>query len=101
MLLVGSGNLVHNLARYDFHDPTPPDWATRADALLWRLIEEANDAALCDPYALGDDVRLAVPTLEHYLPLLYVLGARRDGEPLETFNDVVEGTKSMRCLRLG
>lgn len=101
VLLVGSGNLVHNLARYDFHDPTPPDWATRADALLWRLIEEANDAALCDPYALGDDVRLAVPTLEHYLPLMYVLGARRDGEPLETFNDVVEGTMSMRCLRLG
>ncbi len=101
VLLVGSGNLVHNLSRYDFKDPAPLDWAVRADALLWGLVQARDHAALCAPGTLGEDVRLAVPTLEHYLPLLYVLGAQRDGDAVRTFNDVVEGSMSMRCVRVG
>ena len=101
VLIVGSGNLVHNLERYNFKDPSPVAWAERADQLLWELIEERDHDALCDPGALGDDVALAVPTLEHYLPLLYVLGAQSDDDTVSTFNAIVDGTMSMRCVRLG
>ncbi|PZR15071.1 MAG: 4,5-DOPA dioxygenase extradiol [Archangium gephyra] len=101
VLIIGSGNMVHNLPLYDFKNSAPVDWALRADQLLRELIEERDHDALCDPNELGDDVRLAVPTLEHYLPLLYVLGAQTDDDPVSTFNAVVDGTMSMRCVRLG
>lgn len=101
VLLLGSGNIVHNLPAYDFKNPAPVDWATRADATLWELIRKREHRALCDVASLGADVQLAVPTLEHYLPLLYVLGAQHDDDVVSTFNDVVEGTMSMRCVRLG
>jgi 4,5-DOPA dioxygenase extradiol len=101
VLILGSGNIVHNLRLFDFHDPTPADWALRADALVRDRIAAGDTAALAAWHTLGPDVALAVPTAEHYLPLLYVLGARRDGEAVTVFNTNVTSALSMTSLRVG
>lgn len=77
VLLVGSGNVVHNLRRYVWGDrhAEPFDWAARFDAQVRELIGHRNHAALIAYEALGAGAVLSVPTPDHYLPLLYVLGA--------------------------
>lgn len=101
VLILGSGNIVHNLRRFDFRDPTPSDWALRADALVRDRIAAGDTAGLADWRTLGPDVALAVPSPEHYLPLLYVLGARRDGEAVTVFNTDVTSALSMTSVRVG
>lgn len=82
ILLVGSGNIVHNLSRYAWNreNPAPYDWAERFDARVRQLLERRDDASLIDYESFGEDARLSAPTPEHYLPLLYVAGARRDDD---------------------
>lgn len=77
VLLLGSGNVVHNLRDYAWgkHPVEPLDWAQRFDARIRELIVRRDHEALVDYAALGPDAALAVPTPEHYLPLLYTLGA--------------------------
>jgi 4,5-DOPA dioxygenase extradiol len=82
VLLVGSGNVVHNLHAYGWgRRPVEPfDWATRFEALVRDCVQRGEHAPLVDYAALGRDAELSVPTPEHYLPLLYVLGASMPGE---------------------
>lgn len=101
VLILASGNIVHNLRRFDFRDAAPADWAVRANAVVRERIAAGDVEALANWTTLGADVALAVPTPEHYLPLLYALGARRDGESVEIFNDVVTSTLAMTSLRVG
>lgn len=101
VLILGSGNMVHNLRLFRFHDPVPADWAARADAVIRARIESGDHAALVDWRALGADVALGVPTPEHYLPLLYVLALQRDGEKIHIFNDVVTSAISMTSVLIG
>lgn len=101
VLILGSGDIVHNLRLYSFHGTAAMDWALRFRALANRLIESGDDQALADWPALGADARLAIPTPEHYLPLLYVLGARRPGEKPVLFNDMVTSSLSMTSLIYG
>jgi 4,5-DOPA dioxygenase extradiol len=104
ILILGSGNLVHNLHTYAWgrHLPEPYDWASRFESRVKELIL-SND---CEPLAhyemLGPDAELAVPTPEHFLPLLYVLGARREDDPI-TFpvQGVDGGSISMLALQIG
>jgi 4,5-DOPA dioxygenase extradiol len=89
VLILGSGNIVHNLRLFDFRNAAVPAvWAERANALLRERIEAADTAALADWPALGADVALGIPTPEHYLPLLYALGARRQGDKIHIFNTI-------------
>lgn len=100
VMLIGSGNIVHNLRRIQWDGGEPQDWAERFDARATALIEANDVAALCD-YQDLPDAELAVPTPEHYLPLLYVLGVRQPDDRLKFFNDFTEmGSMSMRSFVL-
>lgn len=79
ILLAGFGNIVHNLHAYTWgqDDAAPYDWAMRFEQQVREHIVQNTDAALVDYPKLGSDALLSVPTPEHYLPLLYVLGARQ------------------------
>jgi 4,5-DOPA dioxygenase extradiol len=101
VLILASGNIVHNLRLFSFHDPAPPAWALRFQALVNRLLEAGDDQALADYTALGTDASLAIPTPEHYLPLLYALGARDPAEPPQLFNDTVYSALSMTSVAYG
>ncbi|MDO5103303.1 MAG: 4,5-DOPA dioxygenase extradiol [Lautropia sp.] len=106
VLILGSGNLIHNLRLLDWRRMHEPDfgfeWARSAQKKLLALVEANDLAALADYPALGDDVRLAIPTPEHFLPLLWVLAVRDEDEPLRLFNtDFVGGSLDMTCVQVG
>jgi 4,5-DOPA dioxygenase extradiol len=107
VLIVGSGNIVHNLRRVmfagdglgDFNKPFGLDWAIEAGELFKRLIDANRHEELIDYSLLGKAVELAVPTPEHYLPLLYALALQREDEAITYFNDKpVAGSLTMTSL---
>ena len=98
VLILGSGNLVHNLALWDWRDPTPVDWAVRFDDAVKRRIAARDHADLIDWQRLGEDARRAIPTPEHYLPLLYVLALQADGDRVRFFNEDVVGALAMTSV---
>lgn len=104
VLVVGSGNLVHNLHAYAWggHSVEPFDWAVRFEKRARELLVAGDDKPLIGYETLGRDAMLSVPTPEHYLPLLYVIGLRREGEPV-TFpiEGVDGGSVSMLTIQLG
>ena len=101
VLIIGSGNMVHNLREMAWED-TAYDWALEFDAQMKDLILSGDHKAIIDYSKLGRSARLAVPTLEHYLPLLYVLGAQDNADRVTFFADKVTlGSMSMRSVRLG
>lgn len=94
ILVIGSGNMVHNLRLVSFRDEDNGfgfDWALEANALFKQLIDEERHDALMDYPALGHAAQLAVPTPEHFLPMLYALALKEPGEPLRYFNDAPWG----------
>jgi len=101
VLILGSGNIVHNLRLFDFHATRPADWAARADAAIRARIESRDHTSLIDWNGLGADVALGIPTPEHYLPLLYVLALRGADEPVRLFNTEVISAISMTCVQVG
>lgn len=104
ILIVGSGNLVHNLSQYAWDEPAPQpfDWAVRAENLVRKLLASGDDEKLIDYEKLGRDAAVAIPTPEHYLPFLYVLGARQSGEPIAFPVEGIDGgTMSMLGVRFG
>lgn len=101
VLIVGSGNIVHNLGLIVWED-TAYDWAVAFDGTVKRLIVSGDHGALVRYPDLGRAARLSVPTNEHFLPLLYVLALREEGEGVRFFSDrVTLGSISMRSLRIG
>ena len=101
VLILGSGNLVHNLRLFDFGDPTPAAWASRFEAEVRRRIESRDHAALVAFETLGPDARRAIPTPEHYLPLLYALALQDPTEPVRFFNQAVLSSISMTSVLIG
>lgn len=101
VLVIGSGNMVHNLRAMVWQD-TAFDWALDFDARLAGHIAAGDHKALASYEILGDHAQMAVPTNEHFLPLLYVLGMQDSSDALTFFCDKVTfGSVSMRSLRLG
>jgi 4,5-DOPA dioxygenase extradiol len=104
VLILGSGNVVHNLHAYAWgrHPVEPYDWGVRFESRLRKLITALEIAPVVDYQTLGQDAALAVPTPEHYLPLLYVLAQCEHGEPVrfpvEGFDG---GSVSMLSVRIG
>jgi len=107
VLILGSGNMVHNLRRIvirgggldDLNAPFGLDWAIEANDLFKRLIDERRHDELADYPSLGRAVQLAVPTPEHYLPLLYALALQQEEETALYFNDqAVGGSLTMTSL---
>jgi 4,5-DOPA dioxygenase extradiol len=97
----GSGDIVHNLRLYDFRDPAPVSWAVEFNETVKGLIKAREHQPLIDYESLLPHTRLAIPTREHYLPLLTVLALQRDGEPLRFFNDRVQSAISMTSVLIG
>ena len=100
VLVMGSGNIVHNLGLVDFRNTAPLDWAVAADAKLRGLIADRRHDELAI-YAEEPEARLPVPTPEHYLPLLYVIALQQADETAEFFNVAVAGPASMTSVLIG
>lgn len=104
VLIMGSGNLVHNLHAYSWgrHPVDPYDWAVRFEAMAREALSAGDFTPLVYYETLGRDAILAAPTPDHYLPLLYVLAQRREGEPVsypvEGFDG---GSISMLSVQIG
>ncbi len=104
VLIIGSGNLVHNLHAYGWgqHNIEPYDWAVRFEKLAREALTNSDHSVLINYETLGRDAMLSAPTPDHYLPLLYVMGAQRDGDevtfPVEGFDG---GSISMLTVRIG
>jgi len=104
VLFIGSGNLVHNLHTYAWgrHKVEPFDWAVRFEECARGLLLAGNHQPLINYESLGTDARLSIPTPDHYLPLIYVLGLQRENDevsfPVEGFDG---GSVSMLCVKIG
>jgi 4,5-DOPA dioxygenase extradiol len=83
VLILGSGNVVHNL-RVINRNPMAPgfDWAVRFNKLVRENLASGNHAPLIDYEKLGSDAMMSIPTSEHYLPLLYAIGQREEGDTI-------------------
>ncbi len=104
VLIVGSGNLIHNLRMYAWDRPLrePYDWAVRFDNKVRELVRKGDFAPLIHYEALGRDATLSIPTPDHYLPLLYVLGARRPGDGIRfPVSGIEGGALSMLAVQVG
>lgn len=101
VLVLGSGNVVHNLGYWSPRMREPYEWAARFDAKVKALVDEGDFASLADYDALGPDAELAISGPEHFLPLLYPLGLKAEGEKVSYFNDSVENSMSMRGVVVG
>lgn len=104
ILIMGSGNLVHNLHTYAWgrQIPEPFDWAVRFETAAKNLMVNGDFEPLINYESLGRDALLSIPTPDHYLPLLYVLGTRRKNEAI-TFpvEGVDGGSISMLAVQVG
>ena len=98
VLVLGSGNIVHNLAQFDPRNPHPLDWAQRFDAAVKRRVRQREHIDLVDWPRMGADARLAIPTPEHYLPLLYVLALQREDDRVGFFNETVASAIAMTSI---
>lgn len=104
VLIIGSGNLVHNLHAYGWgkREVAPYDWAVRFEDLATRSMRAGEFTLLIDYEQLGRDAMLSAPTPDHYLPLLYVLAQYEPGEvvsfPVQGFDG---GSISMLSVQVG
>ena len=101
VLLVGSGNIIHNLALWRESAGTVPDWTedfrTRSNAAIL-----GDDRTALTRFAADDRAAtLAINSAEHYLPLLYAIGARQPGDSVALFNDTLDGSLSMTSVLVG
>jgi 4,5-DOPA dioxygenase extradiol len=104
VLIVGSGNLVHNLHAYAWgrHMPDPYEWAVRFEAEAKGLLVADDHQTLVDYEKLGRDALLSIPTPDHYLPLLYVIGARQSADAVNFPVEGVDGGSiSMLAVQVG
>ena len=104
ILIVGSGNLVHNLHTYAWgrHTPDPYDWAVRFEQLAREMILAREHKPLIHYETLGRDAALSIPTPDHYLPLLYVLAAGQQREIIRfPVSGVDGGSVSMLTVQVG
>jgi 4,5-DOPA dioxygenase extradiol len=104
VLVIGSGNMIHNLHAYAWgrHPVEPFDWALRFEAFARKLMMEGEHTPLVDYESLGRDAMLSAPTPDHYLPLLYILGAQKEGDSVSFPVEGIDGgSVSMLTVRIG
>lgn len=106
VLVIGSGNMVHNLRMLAWDKLDQPgfgyDWAIEMHELFKKKITEADHAALINYESLGAAAKLAIPTPDHYFPLLYVLGLQNKNESPVFFNDqLLAGSLNMTSVQFG
>ena len=104
VLIIGSGNLVHNLHAYAWgrHPVEPFDWNVRFEKRARELLLAGDHGPLIEYETLGRDAMLAVPTPDHYLPLLYVIALQKKGERVSFPAEAVDGGSiSMLTVQIG
>ena len=101
VLIVGSGNVVHNLALYRQSIGTVPEWAAEFQARINASVLAGDNNALTHFAADDDAAAKAINSAEHYLPLLYTVGARLPGDEVAIFNDTIDGALSMTSVLFG
>jgi 4,5-DOPA dioxygenase extradiol len=103
VLIIGSGNIVHNLGMLAWQQPeTGYDWAIELNQIFKSKIELGNHQDLIQYQKLSGKPGLAIPTPEHYLPLLYVLALQEKNEKPHFFNDFLQmGSISMTSVLFG
>jgi 4,5-DOPA dioxygenase extradiol len=100
VLIIGSGNMVHNLALIDWRNPDGGfDWAVESNEAFKKMILESDVEMLSAKKPWNNALKLAVPSTEHYNPLLYIMGIKSKNEIPEFFNDqTVMGSISMTSV---
>lgn len=106
VLIIGSGNMVHNLGRIAWDKLNEVnygyDWAIEAHELFKKLINDRDHQALINYQKLGPSVQLAIPSADHYFPLIYSLGLSNEKDPIGLFNDqLVAGSLNMTSVQFG
>lgn len=103
VLIIGSGNMVHNLGTLTWQQPEAThDWALEAHDRMRTLIRTGDHAPLIDFAKQGRAFQLSIPTPEHFLPLLYVLGMQERKEALCLFNEqTLMGSIAMTSVKVG
>ncbi|SMG13849.1 4,5-DOPA-extradiol-dioxygenase [Sphingobacterium psychroaquaticum] len=105
VLIIGSGNMVHNLRMVSWQHLNTTygfDWALEANTKMKEFIADGNHQALINFRQQGKEFDLAIPTPEHYLPLLYSLALQEKNEAIEIFNDSpVGGSLTMTSIKIG
>lgn len=104
ILVIGSGNIVHNLRMVEWkklNEEYAYDWATEANEKMKKHILSGDHQKLIDFKSQGKAFDLAIPTPEHYLPLLYTLALKEENEKITLFNDkAIGGSLSMTSLKI-
>lgn len=102
VLIVGSGNMVHNLRILDWGKPNEGyDWAQEANEKMKKHIQDGDHFSLVNYNSGGKAMQLSVPTPEHYLPLLYILALKENDENVQVFNDkTIMGSISMTSISI-
>ncbi len=99
VLIIGSGNIVHNLRMAKWDSNEPYSWAVEFDEQVKKYILDGDHMALVRGEGISNEAGLAIPTREHYLPLLYSLAQQEPDEQVTFFNEQVDmGSVSMRSL---
>lgn len=104
VLIVGSGNIVHNLSAYKWtgRDMDPFDWAMRFENYVREMLMKGEYKSLIDYQNFGDDAILSVPSPDHYLPFIYVLGLCEETEEVSfPVQGIDGGSVSMLAVRIG
>ena len=106
VLIIGSGNMAHNLRMVSWEKMNTPgygfDWALKMNDTFKQLITDGDYKPLIHYESLGAEARLAIPTPEHYLPLLYSLGLKGSKDNISFFNDkAVAGSLTMTSVKIG
>lgn len=100
VLIMGSGNMIHNLRMVDWNTPTKGyDWAEEANELFKRKLQNRELSDLVNYPSLSKSMHYAIPTPEHFLPLIYALGQLTDNDDISFFNDqCLYGSLSMTSV---
>jgi 4,5-DOPA dioxygenase extradiol len=100
ILVIGSGNIIHNLSEIDFNDTASPfEWAKEFDSFVKTTLENKDFNTLINYNQIGDNARKAIPFNDHYLPMLYILGMTGENEKIHFVHESIQnGSISMRSF---
>jgi 4,5-DOPA dioxygenase extradiol len=102
VLIIGSGNMIHHLGLVNFQKKGGEDWAIELNELFKDKINNGDHTSLINYEKLHAHIKLAVPTPDHYFPLIYTLALQQKNEEVKIFNDqTIHGSLSMTSVKIG
>jgi len=103
ILIIGSGDIVHNLAIMDYNmNAAPFEWATEFDNYICEAIVNREHSNIISYQKLGKSAQLSVPTTEHYLPLLYIAGLQEEHDEVNyIYKGIQHSSMSMTSIKIG